>query len=450
METRPLARVVWEEGMHLAQHHFQAQSRFFEDTSVFALSSLFFRPYGFVGVEPDREALLNGTLSLRHGRGFMPDGLPFHFPHDPPPEPLQIRDRFSPTRPDHLVHLAIPAYRAGGANAAPPDEPGMEGHRYLLHREERVDEVSGEDRKPVTLARKNFRLLLDDELEDAQGLVTLPMARITRDGSGSFAFDPEFIPPSLRLGAVPALGDLVDRVLEMVTARADSFRAQRGGGDTARAMDVADMWLGHAIHQSLPALRHLRETRGSHPEALYQELSRLAGALCTFSLDARPEDLPLYDHDNLSECFRELERVLRRRLEVVLPTGSWRVPVPPSEPPIHTCTISDRDALFSARFYLELTSPASAGEVVSRATRLLKVCSAEHIARLVREAFPGLPLTHVTSPPAALRPRPGAHYFELTKSGPCWTSIEKTGELGVYVPDSIAEAALQLVVVPGD
>jgi type VI secretion system protein ImpJ len=29
---KPLSRVVWHEGMHLAQHHFQAQNRYFEDS----------------------------------------------------------------------------------------------------------------------------------------------------------------------------------------------------------------------------------------------------------------------------------------------------------------------------------------------------------------------------------------------------------------------------------
>ena len=49
---KQLSRVVWNEGMHLAQHHFQAQSRYFEDAIQFALSSLFFAPYGLRLVEP--------------------------------------------------------------------------------------------------------------------------------------------------------------------------------------------------------------------------------------------------------------------------------------------------------------------------------------------------------------------------------------------------------------
>ena len=46
-----LSRIVWSEGMHLAQHHFQTQSRYFEDLVAFTLSSLFYRCYGFAGLE---------------------------------------------------------------------------------------------------------------------------------------------------------------------------------------------------------------------------------------------------------------------------------------------------------------------------------------------------------------------------------------------------------------
>lgn len=445
MEPRSLARVVWEEGMHLAQHHFQAQNRFFEDSSSFAISSLFFRSYGFVGLELDQEALLNGTVTLTHGRGFLPDGLPFHFPHDPPPAPLGLRDLFSPTRPAHVVHLAIPAFRPGSANAANQDQEGADNRRFLMEEVDRIDELSGEETGRVTVARKNFRLVLDDQLDEMEGMVSLPVARVTRDGKGSFTYDARFIPPVLRIGAVPALGSLLDRILEMVSARGDSLRAQHGASP---AGEVAEMWLSHAIHQALPTLRHLRETRGAHPETLYQELARLGGALCTFSLDAHPSELPLYDHDDLGACLRELERHLRSRLEVVLPSGSYRIPFKPAAPPFLHAQVQDREALHSARFFLSIKGSSSSGSLVELTQRLVKVCSGEHIARLVREAFPGLKMTHLSSPSPALRPEEGAHYFELEKSGPCWTAIQKSGTVGIYVPDAIPDPHLQLVVLP--
>jgi len=86
-----LSRVVWSEGMHLAPHHFQTQSRYFEDAIHFAVSSLWFAPYGLAACEMDHEALKNATVAVLQARGLFPDGLPFYIPgSDPPPEPRSI------------------------------------------------------------------------------------------------------------------------------------------------------------------------------------------------------------------------------------------------------------------------------------------------------------------------------------------------------------------------
>src|SRR5438034_9480170 len=82
-----LSRVVWSEGMYLGPHHFQAQSRYFEDSIQFATSALWFETYGLVGCELSAEGLRNGAVSVSHARGIFPDGLVFEMPEsDPLPE----------------------------------------------------------------------------------------------------------------------------------------------------------------------------------------------------------------------------------------------------------------------------------------------------------------------------------------------------------------------------
>src|SRR5215207_227891 len=182
-----LSRVVWNEGMYLAQHHFQVQSRYFEDSLRFALAHLFFKSYGVAGCELDHDALLNGTVALIHARGVLPDGLPFHMPDsDPLPPPLEIRALFSPTQETHQVYLAIPGYRQGGANCA-ASSAQADSARYLAETVLVRDDITGSDERPVSIGRKNFRLQLD--LREGQGEVALPLARIRRDGTGHFIYD---------------------------------------------------------------------------------------------------------------------------------------------------------------------------------------------------------------------------------------------------------------------
>src|SRR5436189_5541169 len=107
-----LSRVVWWEGMYLGPHHFQVQSRYFEDSIQFATSSLWFASYGLAGVELDANALQNGTVSLLHARGILPDGLPFNMPEcDDLPQPRVIADLIPPTRDSVIVLLGIPPLR---------------------------------------------------------------------------------------------------------------------------------------------------------------------------------------------------------------------------------------------------------------------------------------------------------------------------------------------------
>src|SRR5215510_16325092 len=152
--------------MHLAQHHFQAQSRFFEDTVQFALTSLYFKPYGVVACELDPDALQNDSVSLVHARGVMPDGLPFDIPaSDGTVRPLPIRERFSPTSDSHLVLLGIPAYKPDQANFATKGSPMLDDAvaRYTATSAVVRDDMTGGDERSLTVGRKNLPLLLDND-----------------------------------------------------------------------------------------------------------------------------------------------------------------------------------------------------------------------------------------------------------------------------------------------
>src|SRR5262249_49105974 len=157
---RSLSRVVWYEGMYLGPHHFQAQSRYFEDSTKFATTSLWFAPYGLAGCELDADALQNGTLSLLHARGLFPYGLAFEIPAcDALPPARAIAKLFPPTADRVTVLLAIPDHRPGGRNCTTSSE--STDTRYISATKPIHDENTGIDERPVHLGRKNLSLVLD-------------------------------------------------------------------------------------------------------------------------------------------------------------------------------------------------------------------------------------------------------------------------------------------------
>ncbi|HEX6070754.1 MAG TPA: type VI secretion system baseplate subunit TssK [Longimicrobiaceae bacterium] len=435
-----LGRVVWQEGMHLSQHHFQAQNRYAEELVRFVATSLHADAWGLLGCELDAEALKNDTVSLIHGRGLMPDGLPFDFPGDALPAPRQIRDLFSPTQESHLVLLCVPPFLEGRANVAVDVNDGNAA-RFTPLPAEVTDEGIGTDSRRIDLARKNFRLLLDSE--ESSRLVTLPIARVRRDGSGHFVYDERFIPPCLRIGASPAILAMLGRLVESLVARSDALAVETRGNPDA---EIASHWLAHAIHSSLGPLLHHHRIRHAHPADLFVEMARLAGALCTFSMHAHPRELPTYDHARSAESFTGLERRILEMLNLVAPASSLRFPLRPVGESFLAATVDDSRCYAGAEWYLAVRSSAAPVETAARVPRLVNVCSARHIQRLVREAIPGLPLTHLITPPPRIAPRPGTEYFALNRAGPCWMSIVESHEVGVYAPAAIGDAELELVV----
>jgi type VI secretion system protein ImpJ len=444
-----LSRVVWSEGMYLAPHHFQVQSRYFEDSIQFAASALCFEPEGFIGFGLDAEALRNGTLSLLHARGILQDGMPFQMPDcDPLPAARSIADLFPPTREKVTVLLAIPERKPGGLNCAQSSED-KGWARYVEEAHPVSDETTGRDEKPVSMGRKNFSLLLDTEIQE--GVLGLPIAVILRDGSGHFIFDPEFIPPLTLIAASDRLLHILKRLIEILDDKSASL--SKGSAATARTWaeystrDVAQFWLLHTVNSALAPLREMYTGRHVHPETLYVQMLQLAGALCTFAIESHPRDLPLYNHRNLGGCFGALDHHIRTHLETVVPTNVISIPLQKSANYFYDGVITDQRCLNRARWILSIRCAVGEVEIISKTPQLIKVCSQLFVPKLVERALPGMGLTHLPTPPSSISAQVDAQYFSINRSGPCWEHIVQTRQVGIYVPGELPDPELELLVI---
>ncbi len=446
-----LSKIVWSEGMYLAPQHFQAQNRFFEDSLHFATSSLWNETHGFAACEVDPDALQNGILSLSHARGIFEDGLAFDMPEcDPLPQSHSFAGLFSPTA-DHLtLALAVPRWIPEGKNCELELVPN-DASRYACQVETLHDENTGRDEKQVPLGRKNLRLIVESEANAS--LLTLPVARVVRDGAGRFVNDPAFIPPCLQSSASPRLMSLLSRLVEILEDKSTAVSQEQGQQAKGRfqtgmtGRQVSQFWFLHAINSSLTPLRHFLLSKHGHPEELFREMSRLAGALCTFGLDAHPRSLPNYDHMHPDRCFDLLDEHIRRHLEIVVPAQAIVIPLKQTGRYFFEGEAQDQRAFGRGRWVLGIRSPIGEADLITKAPQLLKICSAKFVPDLVKRAMPGLALTHVQVPPSAIAAKVDSQYFFVNKSGPCWEHIMKTRMIGVYVPGELPSAELELVVI---
>jgi type VI secretion system protein ImpJ len=446
-----LSKPVWFEGMYLGPHQFQLQSRYFEDVYHFAASSLWFRPYGLIAAEFDEDALRNGIVSIVDARGIFPDGLPFVLGEsDPLPAPRNVTELFSPLAERLTVFLAVPPRKPSGQNFALDSAAVGDQVRYVAQPQLLPDEVTGADEKEVKLGRKNIRIVVD--AEEREQLVTLAVARVMRDGTGHLVYDPDFVPPCLLLSASRSLVALANRLVEMLEEKGGAFSgsgprgARISGGFSTE--EVQTFWFRHSVNSALAALRHLVTSKRSHPEELYLELSRLAGALCTFGLRSHPGSLPLYDHENLEGCFRELYTHVQSHLEMFRPSRAIAIALRPVSKYLYAGEIGDQRCLDRARWILGIHAAVEESELISKASQFVKICSAQFVGELVKRALPGLSLRHLQVPPAAIAARVESQYFSVSRSGPCWDSIVKTRQVGVYVPGDLPNPELELLAIP--
>ena len=445
---RRLEPVIWTKGTFLQPQHLQIQDRYLENVLRFQLDALVFRPWGFRRLLIDQENLGAGAFAISAASGIFPDGLLFDIPDsDTAPEMKLLVDAFEPDQDSMDVYLAVPDYNERGLNVAAPRRGASTRYRaeYELFR----DENTGTSEKPVQVARKNFRLLVEGEAQE--GSSAMRVARVRRTPAGTYALDPKFVPPLLDISANDYLLSIARRLVEILSARSSSLAGMRRQKNQTladfTASDIANFWLLYTINTCFPQFRHLFESRTGHPEALWTAMLALAGSLTTFSTNIHPRDLPKYDHDDLGRSFTELDEMLRTLLETVVPTNVISLPLKLIQPSIWATSLDQDKYLVNTRMYLAVNAEISQADLIGRAPLLIKVCSANHIEHLVKQALPGMQLTHVMSPPGAIPVKLNYQYFSLGQTGLAWEAVVRARNLAAYVPGDFPNPQLELIIL---
>jgi len=165
-------------------------------------------------------------------------------------------------------------------------------------------------------------------------------------------------------------------------------------------------------------------------------------------LESHPRTLPLYDHNNLQDCFEALDTHIRSHLETLMPTNCLPIPLQPVANYFWAGPVADQRCLGGkCRWIFAIRSPIGEADLIERTPRLVKVCSKEFVPKLVQRALPGMTLTQIPVPPAAVSPRLATQYFAVNRAGPCWDHIVQTRQVGVYIPGEVPQPEIELLVV---
>ncbi len=442
-------RPLWIEGAFLSPQQFQQQARWeaFHRHCLDRLSLI--HPWGILAARFDADALRLNRLQAEHLHVRLADGVLIDTDRCDRLPPVRDLTQVIPAGLHRVVALlALPQEHANGDNCRRDAE---DAGRPVRYRQEWIDvqDVLGHD--SVSMAVERYALSLRFDFDINGEYLTCPVARLVRDGRGAWELDCQFVPPLLSFGASDtmyrALGLLVTR-LQAKRRRLMGMRREsnRRMADFAVA-DVTLFWLLNALNSNEPVLTDLLRHPALHPELVYRELVKLAGALLTFSLEQDIDAIPSYDHERLETVFPPLFGLIGTLLEASLPSRVLSLALEKTGSHYWKAPLSDGRLREAADFYLSVRAGVPAHQLQSQFPALCKIGAPDDVSDLVNTALNGVPLIPLGHVPAAIPLRLENQYFALDLNHPAATSMLAAGCCFLYVPGSLPDVQLELFAV---
>ena len=440
-------KVVWQEGMFLRAQHYQQQDRYFEHLLQARAAPLRPHPWGVTELALDRDLLGAGKFALSSIAGVLEDGTPFAIPGTADqPRPL---DLIEGTR-NQIVYLALPVRQPGSPEVTATEGPEGAAARYALRAFEAYDTHS-DATLPAELAVGRPRLRYMLESEERAGFSCLGLARIVEvQADRRVVIDDRYIPPALRVSAVPPLANVLGELVGMLGQRAEALGARLSQPGARGVAEVADFLLLQTINRNLPLMAHFADAGNIHPEALFATLIQLAGELATFTApDKKATIYPAYRHDDLQRSFAPVVADLRRSLSAVLETNAVEIPLQERSHGVRVGPILDRNLLRAGQFVLTVMADIPGETIRRQFPNQVKIGAVEHIRELVNVALPGIIVRPLPVAPRQIPFHAGATYFELDRGSPHWQQMQTSGGFAIHVSGDFPNLRLSLWAIRG-
>ena len=439
-------RILWGEGIFLRPQHFQQQELYLEGRLAQCLAATHAHPWGVREVRLDPVALASGMLSCAELKLGFQDGTGFEAPREDPLPPARNLAEIPGLEAEPRVYACLPLLDPFGGNVCERDQGDRRPVRFRLAQIAIPDLHTEALEAEVTVLQAQVRLMLTGENRD--GHFAIPIARLRRNG-GAWCADPGYIPPLLALRGAPPLLALGKNLLDTLQARsralAETCRQRGQGAGECGTSEAASFWLLQTVNRSVPQLSHLLAFPQAHPESLYLALAQLAGELLAFSPEQGLGVIPGYRHEELTDTFQALERLIRKLLDTVIAPRYAVVPLLEARPSFHVGQLEG--PLAQSDLYLSVTADLPSAELIDAVLLKFKLGSREDVDQLFHSALPGVQLTPVTRAPPMLPVRIGTQYFALEPRGPIHERMLQARNICVYVPQSLPPLSFELIAV---
>ncbi|MGL6287577.1 type VI secretion system baseplate subunit TssK [Aeromonas hydrophila] len=433
-------RVIWREGLFIKPQHFQQQQRHSDYALHARLSALSDYFYGLQSLAINEDYLGFGRIALVGATGILPDGTVFNIPNDDVlPTPLEVTDA---SVANQKVYLALPL-SVSGVNEV--NQGGQVATRLQAHRHDVRDLHSeGGDVVSLEVGRVSLRLML--EREDRSAYASLAIARILdKRPDGGLVLDPNFMPCSISVSAIPTLKRFLGESAGLVAERARSLSQRIAAPGQQGVADVAEFMMLQLLNRAQPQLSHLSRLGTLHPERLHESLVQLCGELMTFTDESRlPPEFPAYRHDDQQVSFEPVMLALRQALSTVLSPRAVSIQLRKHQYGIMVAMVNESELMQSADFVLAVRARMPQEQLRKQLLQQTKVASSDKIRELISLQLPGIPLLPLPVAPRQLPYHAGYSYFQLDRQSPAWQMLAVGNTLAFHIAGDFPELDMQL------
>ena len=433
-------RVIWREGLFIKPQHFQQQQRHSEYALHARLSALSDYFYGLQSLAINEDYLGFGRIALVGATGILPDGTVFNIPNDDMlPAPLEITDA---SVANQKVYLALPL-SVSGVNEV--NQGGQVATRLQAHRHDVRDLHSeGGDVVSLEVGRVSLRLML--EREDRSAYASLAIARILdKRPDGGLVLDPNFMPCSISVSAIPTLKRFLGESAGLVAERARSLSQRIAAPGQQGVADVAEFMMLQLLNRAQPQLSHLARLGTLHPERLHEALVQLCGELMTFTDESRlPPEFAAYRHDDQQVSFEPVMLALRQALSTVLSPRAVSIQLRKHQYGVMVAMVNESELMQSADFVLAVRARMPQEQLRKQLLQQTKVASSDKIRELISLQLPGIPLLPLPVAPRQLPYHAGYSYFQLDRQSPAWQMLAVSNTLAFHIAGDFPELDMQL------
>ncbi|MNZ22976.1 hypothetical protein D3C78_400780 [compost metagenome] len=433
-------RVIWREGLFIKPQHFQQQQRHSDYALHARLSALSDYFYGLQSLAINEDYLGFGRIALVGATGILPDGTVFNIPNDDVlPTPLEVTDA---SVANQKVYLALPL-SVSGVNEV--NQGGQVATRLQAHRHDVRDLHSeGGDVVSLEVGRVSLRLML--EREDRSAYASLAIARILdKRPDGGLVLDPNFMPCSISVSAIPTLKRFLGESAGLVAERARSLSQRIAAPGQQGVADVAEFMMLQLLNRAQPQLSHLARLGTLHPERLHEALVQLCGELMTFTDESRlPPEFPAYRHDDQQVSFEPVMLALRQALSTVLSPRAVSIQLRKHQYGVMVAVVGESELMQSADFVLAVRARMPQEQLRKQLLQQTKVASSDKIRELISLQLPGIPLLPLPVAPRQLPYHAGYSYFQLDRQSPAWQMLAVGNTLAFHIAGDFPELDMQL------